>query len=427
MSVSTAAPARLHSLARLLTARRLRVHAIILAICMWGVCAVDFLTPGVFDREGNIKFQDFLSFYISGKLIAQGRSVDLYNEPLRYAEMLGVAQDREAGHSARNVSIPNLYGPQVALLFVPFAHLPFLVAAQVWDALNLLIYAVCIYVLWRRCARLRTHRNILALAAVAFPPLFHFFVRGQLSVLVLACFAAAFLALDANRPWLAGLAFGCLAFKSPFLLAIPLIFLLAQAWKVLAALVASAATQLFFARIYFGHDTMQAYVEMLRRAPRWINRAELPLASVQMHSLRSFWTLIIPSADIALALYIVSSIAVVAVAAAIWKSTSPLGFRFSALTLAALLVNPHLFIYDLLALVPALLLLTNWMLENEDDTTALRPLLYAAFVVPLFGPLSRWTHLQLSVLVFAAVLWLLYRVRNQRNAEGVEVFAKASA
>jgi hypothetical protein len=29
--------------------------------------------------------------------------------------------------------------------------------------------------------------------------------------------------------------------------------------------------------------------------------------------------------------------------------------------------------------------------------------------LPLFGPLSRWTHLQLSVPAMAALLWLLWR------------------
>jgi hypothetical protein len=36
--------------------------------------------------------------------------------------------------------------------------------------------------------------------------------------------------------------------------------------------------------------------------------------------------------------------------------------------------------------------------------------LYLAFLLPLFGPLAYWTHLQLSVVVFAAILWNLYRI-----------------
>jgi hypothetical protein len=130
-----------------------------------------------------------------------------------------------------------------------------------------------------------------------------------------------------------------------------------------------------------------------------------------MHSLRSFWTLLIPSSQIALALYALTSLVVIGIAASIWRSQSALPLRFAALTLAAILVNPHLFIYDLIVLVPALLLLVDWSLANRQSasTNWLLVLSYLAFILPLFGHLSRWTHLQLSVIVFVAILWMLRR------------------
>jgi hypothetical protein len=133
---------------------------------------------------------------------------------------------------------------------------------------------------------------------------------------------------------------------------------------------------------------------------------------MQMHSLRTFWTLLIPWSRGVWALYILSSLAVVGMAASVWKSSAPRALRFSALILAAVLVNPHLYIYDLLALVPALLLLTDWVANVNDpqdpSTPPLQLLLYLAFLLPLFGPLSRWTHVQLSVPVFVALLWTLW-------------------
>jgi hypothetical protein len=38
-------------------------------------------------------------------------------------------------------------------------------------------------------------------------------------------------------------------------------------------------------------------------------------------------------------------------------------------------------------------------------------LLYLAFLLPLFGLLAYWTHVQLSVIVFAALLWTLRRLQ----------------
>ena len=107
-------------------------------------------------------------------------------------------------------------------------------------------------------------------------------------------------------------------------------------------------------------------------------------------------------------------------AAAVWKSSAPLALRFSALILAAVLVNPHLFIYDLLVLAPVLLLLADWAPHPAAASIPLPRsplLLYLAFVLPLFGPLSRWTHVQLSVPVFAVLLWVLWRTFQNSESQ----------
>ena len=59
------------SVSKWLTPSRIRAQAIVLALCLWGVCAIDFATPDLLDRAGNIKFQDFLPSYIAAQLIAQ--------------------------------------------------------------------------------------------------------------------------------------------------------------------------------------------------------------------------------------------------------------------------------------------------------------------------------------------------------------------
>lgn len=391
---------------RWITARRLRAHALILALCLWGVCAVDFATPGLFDRAGNIKFQDFIQFPISARLITQHRAQHLYND-----EVLNDQIRTIAGRDT-HVFLRYFYGPQVALAFVPLARLSFLTQAAIWMALSLLMYFVCIHLLWKSCPALRAHRRLVAICAIAYPPLFHFFVRGQISAPILLCFTLAFLAFEKDRPWLAGIALGFLVFKPQFLIAIPLVLLLAQSWAAFAGLVISAASQLAFALIYFGSSVMRSYFVTLLHSAGQPATTELSLSPIQMHSLRSFFVLLIPWPTTVLIAYIVSAIAAIAIATAIWKSSSSLAIRFSALILAAVLVNPHIYVYDLIALIPALLLLSNFAVENADTPSIalLGPMLYLGFVLPLFGPLASWTHLQLSVPVFAALLWLLWRI-----------------
>jgi hypothetical protein len=372
---------------------------------LWGVCAVDFATPGLFDRSGNIKFQDFLPFYVSAQLITEGRARDLYDPEVTAFAMQSVVRQ------PNRVLLPNLYGPQVGLFFEPLARFSFPVAARIWVAISLLVFFGSVYLVWRSCPALRPLARTVALCALAFPPLFHFFVRGQVSAFVLACVTAAYLCFRRERAWLAGIALGLLVCKPQFLVAIPLVLLFAHAWKAFAGLVVSAGVQLVFTRIYFGSPVMHAYFDALGNTSRMIGAAELSLAPIQMHSLRSFWSMLIPWPELAFALYALSSIVIIVMAALVWKSSAPLALRFSALTLAAILVNPHLFVYDLLVLAPVLMLLADWILTNIQHASSgmLRVLVYLSFILPLFGPLSQWTHIQLSVPVFALLLWVLWR------------------
>src|SRR5437667_6629058 len=62
-----------------LTAKRLRAHGAILALCVWSLYAWNIATPGLRDRNGNLKGTDFLHFYTLGSLAAAHRGSDLYD------------------------------------------------------------------------------------------------------------------------------------------------------------------------------------------------------------------------------------------------------------------------------------------------------------------------------------------------------------
>jgi alpha-1,2-mannosyltransferase len=393
----------------LLNARRIRAHALILAVCLWGSCALDYSKSGLFDRAGNIKFQDFLQFPISARLIAQGRAADLYDDQVLAEGIRGIVGNTP-------VHLRYFYGPQVALPFRLLGRFSFLTQAEIWMALSLLIYLVCIAQIYRHCGGLRSHGKLVAICAIAYPPLFHFFMRGHLSAVLLLFVTAGYLAFRGQREWLAGIALGFLIVKPQFLVAIPFILLLAKAWKVFSGLVISAGAQLAFSYFYFGEPVMRAYFSMLGYSAERPASTELSQSAIQMHSLCSFWELLIPWPRGVWSFYLPCALAVMVLAAAIWRSSSPRSIRYSALILASVLVNPHIYIYDLLALAPIFLLLADWCMKHAQHrfTPALGVLLYLAFLLPLFGPLARWTHLQFSVIVFVGLLCTLYRMDRVR-------------
>jgi hypothetical protein len=131
-----------------------------------------------------------------------------------------------------------------------------------------------------------------------------------------------------------------------------------------------------------------------------------------MESLRGFWMLLLPWRSAAAVLYALSAIAVLVVALLCWRRGA-LELRYAALLLATVLVAPHLMIYDLVILAPAFLLLGEWVLQHPSPSPALRVVLYLVYALPLLEPLTKLTHVQLSVLGFVALQALIWPATKQ--------------
>jgi hypothetical protein len=76
---------------------------------------------------------------------------------------------------------------------------------------------------------------------------------------------------------------------------------------------------------------------------------------------------------------------------------------------ATVLVAPHLTVYELVILAPAFLLLADWLIGQVPtrSTRSLGTLLYFAYMLPLLGPFTRWTHVQLSVVAMGAIVYVI--------------------
>jgi alpha-1,2-mannosyltransferase len=380
-----------------LTARRVRLHGILLAVCLWSVYAADLATPGLRDRNGLIKGTDFLHFYTLGTLVLH-RQANLLYDIWGQAKLIADSLPQLAG----TVFVP-LYGPQVSLLFAPFAELPYLWAYAVWASLNCLIYLLCVHAVWKTCPSLREHRWVVLILALAFPGFFHLIIWGQTSGLALACFTLAYLALRARHPFLAGLAIGSLVIKPQLALAAAAVFLFSGEWLVVAGAVLAAAAQLSIGWACYGTQVMLAYFHALLHVGRVMPLLEPRL--YQMHSLRAFWSLLVPWSSVALALYLASAVAVLAITIRCWKSAAPLAVRYSALLLASVLVSPHLTVYDVVILAPAFIVLGDAAIRRNDTALSAVPLLtYACCGFFLIGPLASVIRLQPSVIAMCALL-----------------------
>lgn len=421
-----------------LTSQRIRRQALLLAIALWAGYALNMSAPGMRDRFGHLKGADFLHSYILGTLALDHRGDALYDP--RIQRDIG---DARVPESSGDYFLP-VYPPQYSLFWLPFAKLPYAWAAAIWIFLSAAIYAVCCYAIWRTCANLHSDGGTVALIAAAFPGFYELINFGQNSALALACFTGMYFALRARRELLAGLCLGLLAYKPQLGLVPACVFLAACAWprrtvtdrprsaietgptpspsllpplaalRVVLGAFLAIAVQIGVVFLWYGSGPLFNYARVVTHLGSAAKILE-PKPYL-MHSLRAFWDLLLPWPNVALALYIPTAVAAVVLAIVCWRRPIALEHRFAIMLLATVLVAPHLTVYDLVILAPAFLWIADWLQPRRVPSVgwllylsyilpfALIFLISLASIIPFAGPLSRWTHVQLSVISLSVLL-----------------------
>jgi hypothetical protein len=279
------------------------------------------------------------------------------------------------------------------------------------------------WALWRVSGSLRGEAWLVLVLVVAAPALRFDIASGQAAALGLACVTGGYLALRSGRPFLAGVALGSLAYKPPLGLVMAFVFILAREWRIVSGAAIAALVQLGLGCLYWGTSILMPYLEALRALPSVA--ADMEVLKEQMHSWRSFFELLGLPPSPAMAAYAATSLATAAIALVCWRSHGALSLRFAVVILASLLVDPHLYGYDLLLALPALLLLLDWAAsEPTRRLVDLVPFLSgtpaggwscraAWFVVlalcyaaPILGGIASATRVQPSVLFHALAIGL---------------------
>lgn len=309
--------------------------------------------------------RDFVHFYAQGVITRSHDARALYDIDAMAAVVARVVP------AHMDAVFPPVYGPQVGLLFSPLAWLAYLPAMYAWLALTILGYGVCVYLVWRAAPSLRTSRSTIAAFALGAPGLHFTLSYGQASLIGLICFTALWLALRSGRLFAAGLAIGALAYKPQLGVAAAFVFVLAKEWRVVFGAVVAVAAQFAAGWAYWGVAIYPAYVRALAKLPSVINTMEPD--KQMMYSWRAFFLYLGLSPTVSLVLMAVTALATLVLALLCWRRLGDLAPRYVVLVLATLLVDPHNHAYDVLILVPALLVAWDW--ANRRGATPLAGLL----------------------------------------------------
>ena len=249
-------------------------------------------------------------------------------------------------------------------------------------------------------------RTFVVAAAAAFPPFWSLILHGQVTVIPLIAFWAGWRALEHRRHWLAGVAFGLLAIKPQFGIPLAVVVLACGEWAMMAGALTSLTAQAAAVWLMLGSEAFTAFAANIPMTIAYTTLLEpKPFMS---HSLRTL-TRLMPGA-IALPMWCALVAIVLWFTVRAWRSQSPVRVRLGVVVLAATLVNPHLFIYDLTVLALPLIWFGSYV---EDADRRHQAGLYWTAVYWLFVftfmPTAVVIGLQASVFVMVGVLVFVSR------------------
>ena len=180
------------------------------------------------------------------------------------------------------------------------------------------------------------------------------------------------------------------------------LFVVAPATGVAAGAAVAVLLEFGIAWAWFGGGALSGYVHNFNSVMEL--RPLLEAQPEAMHSLLAFFSLLLPSASLAKAAYVFSSLAVGVLAVWTWKGQAPLELRYAVLVIATVLVSPHLYTYDLVVLAPAFFLTASWLLGSSRRSLALWVLLYLAYYLSSLEGLVHLTKVQWTVPVLVSLL-----------------------
>jgi Glycosyltransferase family 87 len=201
---------------------------------------------------------DFTYFYGLGRILNEYPADRLYDYDLQ-KRILTEIHPLSSGTYG-----PNPYHPIIAVLFGPFARLPFLTAYLLWGSISFIFYIVGLAILMSHYFpgdRLR--QSLTFCLALSFYPFLWTMANGQISTIAFVSLALVFRQEDLDRPLQSGLALSICLYKPVLLVLVLPMLLLTRRFKTLVGFAAGAAAIALFTTIKAGVLVWSGYLSFL--------------------------------------------------------------------------------------------------------------------------------------------------------------------
>jgi len=439
---------------------RERVRLIAVALLM--ASAIGFLylvvtAHGAVDRQGRPLGTDFANVYAAGTYVNEGNAAAPFDPVAQFARERAIFGDDTQFYGWH-------YPPFFLFIAAALALLPYGLALAVWQAVTLGLYLLLIRAilaasfrgaptdprvvarsddklraspesittesegqapndrLWTRWLWIPDSRFAASgmtldwlLLALAFPAVLINVGHGQNGFLTVALLGGALVVLD-RRPLGAGILLGLLVYKPQYGLMLPIVLAVSGRWRSFAAAAATVVVLTVATTLAFGVSAWHAFAVF----SEFTRTVVLEQGNTGWHKIQSvfswarMWGAPIP---LAYALQGITTVAIGAALAWLWRSAASYPLKAAALCLAAILATPYSFDYDMMVLAPAIAFFAADGLARGFgpwEKTALA----ALWLVPLVArSVAQLSLIPLGVPTMLAVFILILRRAELRRGD----------
>jgi hypothetical protein len=357
----------------------------------------DGLSDGVRRPFGD----DFVNYWSGAFLALHGRVAEVYDFAAFHAfEQAVTGPAIQFYHYA--------YPPVLLLLTLPLALISYVPALGVW--------LVATWYGFYRALRLTSDQSVLLLS-LATPALFVNAVGGQNGALTAALLGGGLVLVD-RRPIVAGLLFGCLAYKPHLALMLPFALIAGRRWLTVAATGATVILLVAASAVVFRPDLWLGYASNLAQ----LRTVILEDGTGVWHRMLSVFVFARRlGADVATAYALQGACAMLAalfVARSWWRDDPP-HIRGAMVILGTCLATPYLQDYDLVMSAFVVVWLKAEEGHSRISATWIRAAMAVMLLLPLMAaPFGKLTGLALGPLFILPVFALLIALARAPSAWG---------
>ena len=406
------------------TAREVRVFCV-LVLCIAPIALIFVLRFGqnlAPDEDVAGLGGDFPAFFVAGRLLNEYPPSRLYDLHLQEQLFLEVRPD------GRGLNLPFVHPPHLAVLFRPFALLPYGWAFAAWSAVSLSLYLAGLLAMIRHFGPTGVaDRYTTLLLALSFAPfLVETLAGGQVSSVAFFGLALAIVNEHRRRPFVSGICLSLCAYRPTLMALLLLMLVVSRRWRILLGFAFGAGVLLALTALTMGTSTLVGYVSTaLEFGQRYAGSNDV-LRTWKFVDLRAFATLLAGDHAFGLAMATLAACWVLPRLVRAWwvigRTDLPYPEGVWALAIVwTLLLNLYAPLYDctLVVLVFILMAHTPSYRSNVPHEPAFQWLLFLSVVSPWISQIvARICGLQIFTLVLLLVAFYADRLwkRHARHS-----------